>query len=118
MDRPNLSENSPSWNAFVWITFSISQIAILLGIYNLPTDLWIKGYMAMGLLFSTLAHLSLWQKLLATLNHEARKLINRVSEVKTERMLQDYELKSRLLKNRFAIRSHHDGKLSLNLIYS
>lgn len=26
-------------------------------------------------------------------NHEARKLINRVSEVKTERMLSEYEMK-------------------------
>jgi hypothetical protein len=91
MDRPNISENSPAWNAFVWITFSISQIAILLGIYHLPTDFWIKGYMAMGLLFSTGSSFTLAKT--ARDNHEAKKLINRVSEVKTERMLQDYELK-------------------------
>jgi hypothetical protein len=95
MDRPNLNENSSGWMAFVWISFSLSSLAMLVGIYNLPVDLWIKGYMAMGLLFTMGSCFTLSKT--TRDNHEARKLINRVSEAKTERMLSDFELKDAAL---------------------
>jgi len=92
MERPTISENSPAWNAFVWISFVISTMMMTGGIINLPVDIWIKGYLGMGLLFCvgscfTLAKTTRDQ-------HEAQKLINRVSEVKTERLLHDFELNS------------------------
>ncbi len=91
MERPLMSENSPGWMAFVWISFAASIGSMSLGIYHLPVEFWIKGYMAMGLLFSVGSCITLSKTLRD--NHEARKLINRVTEVKTERMLHDYEMK-------------------------
>jgi hypothetical protein len=92
MERPPISENSPAWMAFVWISFGTATIAMMFGIYNLPADLWIKGYMMMGLLFSVGSSFTLAKTVRD--NHEARKLINRVSEAKTERILHDFELKT------------------------
>jgi hypothetical protein len=91
MERPQMNENSQGWMAFVWLSFGISLSAMCLGIYNLPVEFWIKGYMGMGLMFSVGSCFTLAKTVRD--NHEARKLINRVTEVKTERMLQDYELK-------------------------
>ncbi len=91
MDRPLITENSQAWMACVWISFAASISSMALGIYNLPAEFWIKGYMAMGLLFCVGSCFSLAKT--TRDNHEARKLINRVTEVKTERMLHDYELK-------------------------
>ena len=91
MDRPLISENSPSWMAFVWLSFGISLGSMLIGIYHLPVELWVKGYMGMGLMFSVGSCFTLAKTVRD--NHEARKLINRVSEVKTERMLHDFEMK-------------------------
>lgn len=62
-----------------------------IGIYQLPAELWVKGYMTMGLFFCVGSSFTLAKTVRD--NHESRKLINRVTEVKTERMLQDYELK-------------------------
>ena len=64
----------------------------LSGIYNLPADLWTRGYMGMGLLFSVGSSFTL-AKTVGD-NHESRKLINRVTEAKTERILHDFELKT------------------------
>ncbi|MBX9685468.1 MAG: hypothetical protein K2X27_02125 [Candidatus Obscuribacterales bacterium] len=91
MDRPLISENSAGWMACVWISFTTSLGLTALGIYNMPTELWIKGYMIMGLMFSVGSCFMLAKTVRD--NHESRKLINRVTEVKTERMLHDYELK-------------------------
>ena len=91
MERPLMSENSPSWMAFVWMSFGLSLTAMCIGIYHLPVEPWIKGYMGMGLLFSVGSCFTLAKTVRD--NHEARKLINRVSEVKTERMLHDFEMK-------------------------
>lgn len=91
MERPSITDNSPAWMAFVWISFGISLGGTLIGIYHLPCELWIKGYMGMGLMFCIGSCFTLSKTVRD--NHESRKLINRVTEVKTERMIQDYELK-------------------------
>ncbi len=94
MERPTINENTPAWMAFVWISFGISVGLMSIGIYQLPTELWVKGYMTMGLFFCVGSSFTLAKTVRD--NHESRKLINRVTEVKTERMLQDYELKEPL----------------------
>ncbi|MBX9694719.1 MAG: hypothetical protein K2Z81_20195 [Cyanobacteria bacterium] len=91
MDRPSINDNSSAWMAFVWISFGISLFLTCAGIYQLPTEFWIKGYMTMGLFFSVGSSFTLAKTVRD--NHEARKLINRVSEVKTERLLHDFEFK-------------------------
>lgn len=91
MERPMISENSAGWMAFVWISFSISTAAMAIGIFQLPVDAWIKGYLGMGLMFNVGSCFTLSKTVRD--NHEARKLINRVSEAKTERILHDFELK-------------------------
>jgi len=91
MDRPSINENTAAWMAFVWISFSISMFLMCSGIFYLPVELWIRGYMIMGLFFTIGSSFTLSKTIRD--NHESRKLINRVTEVKTERMLQDFELK-------------------------
>ncbi len=45
--------NTPQWTFFSWASFISAALMIFLGLWNLPADLWVKGYMAMGCLFST-----------------------------------------------------------------
>ena len=94
MERPSINENTPAWMAFVWISFTVSIVLMSFGIFHLPAELWVKGYMTMGLFFCVGSSFTLSKTVRD--NHESRKLINRVTEVKTERMLQDYELKDPL----------------------
>ena len=60
-----------------------------IGIFYLPAEIWVKGYLAMGVLFTVGSTFTLAKTLRD--EHEAKKLINKISEVKTERMLKDYE---------------------------
>jgi hypothetical protein len=91
MDTPETHEDTPSWIFFVHISFILSITLMCVGIYDLPVNFWIKGYLVMGLFFSTASSISLCKTVRD--NHESKKLINRVKQVRTEKMLQEYELK-------------------------
>ncbi len=45
--------NTPQWTFFAWASFVAAVIMVWLGLWHLPNDLWIKGYLAMGSLFLT-----------------------------------------------------------------
>lgn len=91
MER-NLNSDSPAWLAFVWISFAASMILMCCGIYFLPVDVWIKGYMGMGLFFTVGSSFSLSKTVRD--QHESSRLINRLSEAKTEKLLHEFESKS------------------------
>ena len=91
MDTPTLEQDSAAWLLFVHLAFALSLGLMCLGIAYLPVTLWIKGYFAMGLFFNTCASLTLAKTIRD--RHEARKLVNRVKEARTEKMLHEYEFK-------------------------
>ena len=90
-DNVNMQKDSPAWMFYVWTAFAISGFLMLSGIYYMPVDGWIKAYFVMGYFFSIGSTFSLAKTLRD--NYEAKRLINRVVEAKTERILQEYELK-------------------------
>lgn len=92
MEQPAIYEDTPAWVVFVHVSFAISLALTGAGIYLLPVGLWIKGYLAMGLFFTVGSTLSLAKT--TRDNHERRKLVNRLKDVKTERLLNEYELKA------------------------
>ena len=84
-----IQRDSASWIFFVKISFVVSVLALSLGIYFMPVELWVKGYMAMGSLFTIGSSITLSKTLRD--EHEANKLINKISEAKTERILKTYD---------------------------
>ena len=46
------SSNTAAWRFQVWVSFVLSGGLTALGIAYLPVDLWTKGFLAMGLLFT------------------------------------------------------------------
>jgi Uncharacterized protein conserved in bacteria len=55
----------------------------------LPADLWVKGFLLMGLTFTVGSAFSLAKTLRD--DYEAQKLINRIHSAKTEKILKDFE---------------------------
>jgi len=51
-DMKMFAKNTPAWRFQVWASFSISATLMCLGIYHLPVDVWIKGYLLMGFVFT------------------------------------------------------------------
>ena len=81
----SLQKDSPAWIFFVKLSFTVALISTSIGIFFLPLDWWIKGYLAMGLYFCVSASISLSKTLRD--EHEAKKLIKKVSSAQAERVL-------------------------------
>jgi hypothetical protein len=90
MEQPTLTQQTPAWLAFVQISFVLSLGLMIVGICLLPVDLWIRGYLGMGLFFTVSATITLSKTMRD--EHEAKKIVNRIHEVKTEKMLQEFDL--------------------------
>ena len=88
MEEQSLSRHSSGWMFYVKTAFAVSTGLMLMGIVWLPGDLWIKGYLAMGLMFCIGSAITLTKTVRD--DHEARRLINRISEARTERLLKEY----------------------------
>ena len=89
MNDHGIQRDSASWLFFVKISFVLAVLSLGLGIYFMPTELWVKGYMAMGSLFTIGTSITLSKTLRD--EHESMKLINKISEAKTERILKTYD---------------------------
>ncbi len=87
----HIQKDSASWVFFVKVSFAISMATMLVGIFFIPVDWWIKGYLVMGTLFLTGSTITMAKTLRD--QAEADKLIKKISNAKTERLLKEYELK-------------------------
>ncbi len=90
--EPEFKKDSPQWIFQVWASFIIAAALTLGGIYVLPADFWVKGYLLMGMLFTVGSSFTLAKTIRD--NEESRKLVNRIVDAKTEKLLTEFEMKS------------------------
>ncbi len=83
-----IQRDSSAWLFYVKAAFLLSVGAMAAGIAMLPTVLWVKGYMGMGLLFCVGSSITLSKTLRD--DHEAKKLINQIGEARAKKILKDY----------------------------
>lgn len=88
MEEYGIQKDSAAWLFFVKAAFAVSVFAMGVGIFFAPCELWVKGYMAMGTLFVVGSSITLSKTMRD--EHESRKMINKISEVKTEKILKQY----------------------------
>ncbi|ETX00507.1 MAG: hypothetical protein ETSY2_38955 [Candidatus Entotheonella gemina] len=88
MEPQSLQTDSTAWLFFVKASWVAAVGAVGVGTAYLPVDLWAKGYMAMGILFAMGTSFTLAKTLRD--QHEAERWINRLTDAKTEKMLQEY----------------------------
>ena len=86
---PDIVGDSPAWLSFIWIAFTTALGLMLLGIYFIPVDWWVKGYLYMGTLFLTASTLTLSKSLRDW--HEHERLVNRVKSAHTEQVLSKFD---------------------------
>lgn len=87
--HPAAPVHSPAWVAQTWLSWALAFGGTLLGIYALPGDFWVKGFLAMGLLFTVGSTFSL-AKTLRDL-HEQGRLVARIDEARLEKMLSEHD---------------------------
>jgi hypothetical protein len=88
--QPDLAPaHSSAWVAQSWISFLASAAATATGIWCLPVDAWVKGFMAMGLLFTIGSSLTL-AKTVRDL-HEAGRLTARIDDARVSRLIAEHD---------------------------
>ena len=86
MNNP-LAHHSQSWIVFTYVSFVAALAMVVVGIVLSPIDLAMKGYFAMGALMLIQTCITLTKTIRD--NDEAGKLVNRIEDAKTERLLMD-----------------------------
>ena len=76
-----------AWIAFGYLSFAVAIVMVAGGILLLPSDWWVKGYFAMGALLLIQSCFSLAKNMRDV--HEAGRIINRIENAKTERLLRE-----------------------------
>lgn len=82
------TQNSASWLFFIKLTFAISLIGMGAFIFFMDGSLLVKGYLALNSLFMISATIVMSKTLRD--EHEAKRLQNRITEAKTNKILQEY----------------------------
>ncbi|WP_111497618.1 MULTISPECIES: YiaA/YiaB family inner membrane protein [Marinobacter] len=83
-----LSSNSTGWLFFVKASFAIALVATGVGIVFTPTDLLVKGYMAICALFLVSTTITLSKTMRD--EHESQRIHNRLSEARAQQILKEY----------------------------
>ena len=86
MTNPVL-HHSQSWIVFTYLSFVAALAMVVVGIILMPIDLAMKGYLAMGVAMLIQSCITLTKTLRD--NDEAGKLVNRIEDARTERLLMD-----------------------------
>jgi hypothetical protein len=87
--EPGISQDSAAWIGFTQVAFVVSLVGMIVGICYLPVEIWMRGYLGIGLFFALSSTVVLSKTMRD--QHEAKKLLYKINEVKTERMLKEFE---------------------------
>jgi len=83
----NIQHHSNAWVTFTYGSFGASAFLVAIGVYFLPVDLWIKGYLAMGIVMLIQSCVTLTKTVRDM--HESGKMVNRIEDAKAERLLME-----------------------------
>ena len=81
----NVQPHSASWVSFTYASFIGSVAMLATGILFLPLDWWAKGYLGMGMIMLVQSCMTMTKTVRDM--HEASKLVNRIEDARTERLL-------------------------------
>lgn len=81
----SFQKHSSAWVSFSYLSFGAAATMLALGLYLMPLDLWGKGYLVMGILMLVQTTVNVTKTVRD--NQEAEKLIRKVEDAKTEKLL-------------------------------
>jgi hypothetical protein len=87
--NPQVSQHSSTWVVFTYVSFIVSIAMVAAAIVFLPADLAIKGYLAMGVAMLVQSCMTLTKTIRDV--HEGARLVNRIEDAKTERLLMEID---------------------------
>lgn len=85
-----LQQDSGAWKFFTQLSFGVALFFSVLGLWFVPLELSLKGYMVIAYFFTIGSTITLVKTMRD--DHESRKLVKKLNEVRAEKMIKDYEL--------------------------
>jgi hypothetical protein len=79
--------HSSGWVTFTYASFAASLGMVGAGILFLPIDIWMKGYLAMGVVALVQTCITMTKTVRDM--HEASKMVNRIEDARAERLLME-----------------------------
>ena len=73
--------------SFTYASFAASAFLVAIGVFFLPIDVWMKGYLTMGIVMLVQTCITLTKTVRD--NHESSRLVNRIEDAKAERLLME-----------------------------
>jgi hypothetical protein len=83
--NPDVANHSSAWITFTYANVVISLVLTVGGLFYLPLDLWIKGYLLMGVTMLVSSTITATKTIRDV--QESRKLVNKIEDAKTEQLL-------------------------------
>ncbi|MCC3245878.1 hypothetical protein LG047_11135 [Methylocystis sp. WRRC1] len=80
-------KHSSAFVTFSYATFVLSLVMVGGGVFLMPIDHWMKSFLAMGIVMLVQSCIIVTKTIRD--NQEAEKLLNRIEDAKTERLLMD-----------------------------
>ncbi len=87
MNQNQSAQHAPAWIVFTYVSFAAALGMTALGIFALPIDLWGRAFLSMGLLMTVQSCITM-TKTQRDL-HEGARLVNRIEDARTEKLLMD-----------------------------
>ena len=81
------TQHSSAWVSFTYASFATAAVMVGIGVFFMPIDVWLKGYLAMGIVMLVQSCVALTKT--ARDRHETSRLVNRIEDAKAERLLMD-----------------------------
>jgi hypothetical protein len=88
IDRNNMQLDTGAWRFQVWVAFALALATTTWGIWFVPADPWVKGFLMLGLYFTVSSAFTLAKTIRD--EHESKKILNRIGEAKAVQMLREY----------------------------
>ncbi|MEN3349234.1 MAG: hypothetical protein V7632_2869 [Bradyrhizobium sp.] len=85
--NPTIQPHSGAWVTFTYASFAASAFLVGIGVFFLPIDLWMKGYLTMGIVMLVQTCVTMTKTVRD--NHESSKFVNRIEDAKAERLLME-----------------------------
>ena len=87
MATQNTAQHSSAWVGFSYASFAGALAMVAVGILFMPIDVWLKGYLAMGIVMLIQSCVTLTKT--ARDRFEGSRLMNRIEDARAERLLME-----------------------------
>ncbi|MFC7547807.1 YiaA/YiaB family inner membrane protein [Plantactinospora sp. GCM10030261] len=80
---------TPAFTVQAGLSFAISLVAMVVGIVYLPVNAWMRGFLALGLLYVVTSSLTLAKTIRD--QQESSEILSRVDQARLEKLLAEHD---------------------------